>query len=61
MAAASFFDNAGGQLNGQGASPVGIKPEQCDREFFDYVFLGKPATNSTVPKEVLSKLRNEFL
>jgi leucyl-tRNA synthetase len=52
---------AGGQLNGQGVSPVGIKPEQCDREFFDYVFLGKPATNSTVPKGVLDKLRNEFL
>jgi leucyl-tRNA synthetase len=43
-------------------SPLGISPAQCDRQFFDYVFLGKPVgADCTVPIEKLNKLRNEFM
>jgi len=52
----------GGTLDGHNGSPLGIKPEECTREFFDAVFLGKPVSAAcTVSAEVLAKLRNEFL
>lgn len=52
----------GGTLDGSNGSPLGIKPEECTREFFDAVFLGKePSAACAVSKDNLAKLRNEFL
>lgn len=51
-----------GVFDGSKGSPLGIKPEQCDRQFFDFVFLGKPVSSTcTVPQDHLNKMRNEFL
>ncbi|MBN3323262.1 SYLC protein, partial [Atractosteus spatula] len=51
----------GGVLNGQGPSPLGIKPEQMTKEVWDYIFFkNSPYPNTTIPKEHLQKLRREF-
>ncbi len=51
-----------GNLNGQGASPIGIKASDIGNAEWDYIFLGTPyPATSNVPKEKLDILRNEFL
>ncbi|KAG7484638.1 hypothetical protein MATL_G00052040 [Megalops atlanticus] len=51
----------GGVLNGQGPSPLGIKPEQMTREVWDYIFLkNSPLPKTSIPTEHLQKLRREF-
>uniref|UniRef100_A0A8C2H9C9 Leucine--tRNA ligase, cytoplasmic n=1 Tax=Cyprinus carpio TaxID=7962 RepID=A0A8C2H9C9_CYPCA len=51
----------GGVLNGQGPSPLGIRPEQMTREVWDYVFFKTaPFPKTDLPKETLQKLRREF-
>ena len=50
-----------GNLDGKGASPLGITPEQLTREAWDYVFLGTPYTAACgAPEDKLKVLRNEF-
>ncbi|KAM6970712.1 leucine--tRNA ligase, cytoplasmic [Aplochiton taeniatus] len=51
----------GGVLNGQGPSPLGIKPEQMTREVWDFIFFkAAPFPKSDIPKEHLQRLRREF-
>uniref|UniRef100_A0A673AVH9 Leucine--tRNA ligase, cytoplasmic n=1 Tax=Sphaeramia orbicularis TaxID=375764 RepID=A0A673AVH9_9TELE len=51
----------GGVLNGQGASPLGIKPEQMTREVWDFIFFKtSPFPKTNIPKEHLQRLRREF-
>uniref|UniRef100_A0A8C6NMY7 Leucine--tRNA ligase, cytoplasmic n=1 Tax=Nothobranchius furzeri TaxID=105023 RepID=A0A8C6NMY7_NOTFU len=51
----------GGVLNGQGASPLGIKPEQMTREVWDFIFFKtSPFPKTSIPKEHLQRLRREF-
>ncbi|KAK9536732.1 hypothetical protein VZT92_006495 [Zoarces viviparus] len=51
----------GGVLNGQGPSPLGIKPEQMTREVWDYIFFKQsPFPKTDIPKERLQSLRREF-
>uniref|UniRef100_A0A3Q3GQR8 leucine--tRNA ligase n=1 Tax=Labrus bergylta TaxID=56723 RepID=A0A3Q3GQR8_9LABR len=51
----------GGVLNGQGASPLGIKPEQMTREVWDFIFFKtSPFPKTDIPKEHLQRLRREF-
>uniref|UniRef100_A0AAY4AR72 leucine--tRNA ligase n=1 Tax=Denticeps clupeoides TaxID=299321 RepID=A0AAY4AR72_9TELE len=51
----------GGVLNGQGPSPLGIKPEQMTAEVWDYIFFkNAPFPKTIIPKEHLQKLRREF-
>ncbi|XP_041122657.1 leucine--tRNA ligase, cytoplasmic-like [Polyodon spathula] len=51
----------GGVLNGQAPSPVGIKPEQMTKEVWNYIFFKNfPMPVSTIPKQSLQKLRQEF-
>ena len=51
-----------GNLNGRGASPLGITPEQMTQAAWDYVFLGASYSAAcVVPEEKLKLLRNEFL
>ncbi|KAL1252478.1 hypothetical protein QQF64_017171 [Cirrhinus molitorella] len=51
----------GGVLNGQGPSPLGIRPEQMTREVWDYIFFKTaPFPKTDIPKENLQKLRREF-
>ncbi|KAM4546117.1 leucine--tRNA ligase, cytoplasmic [Odontesthes bonariensis] len=51
----------GGVLTGQGASPLGIKPEQMTREVWDFIFFKtSPFPKTGIPKEHLQKLRREF-
>ncbi|KAG9265968.1 leucine-tRNA ligase, cytoplasmic [Astyanax mexicanus] len=51
----------GGVLNGQGSSPLGIRPEQMTREVWDYIFFKTaPFPKTTIPKECLQKLKGEF-
>uniref|UniRef100_A0A1A7YTQ2 Leucine--tRNA ligase, cytoplasmic n=1 Tax=Iconisemion striatum TaxID=60296 RepID=A0A1A7YTQ2_9TELE len=51
----------GSVLNGQGASPLGIKPEQMTREVWDFIFFKtSPFPKTSIPKEHLQKLRREF-
>ncbi|KAJ8266803.1 hypothetical protein GJAV_G00134870 [Gymnothorax javanicus] len=51
----------GGVVNGQGPSPLGIRPEQMTREAWDFIFLkNSPFPKTTIPKEHLQKLRREF-
>lgn len=51
----------GGVLNGQGASPLGIKPEQMTRDVWDFIFFKtSPFPKTDIPKECLQKLRREF-
>ncbi|XP_051955494.1 leucine--tRNA ligase, cytoplasmic [Xyrauchen texanus] len=51
----------GGTLNGQGPSPLGIRPEQMTREVWDYIFFKTaPYPKTNIPKEHLQRLRREF-
>ncbi|XP_053187025.1 leucine--tRNA ligase, cytoplasmic-like [Scomber japonicus] len=51
----------GGVLNGQGASPLAIKPEQMTREVWDFIFFKtSPFPKTSIPKEHLQRLRREF-
>ncbi|XP_035033966.1 leucine--tRNA ligase, cytoplasmic [Hippoglossus stenolepis] len=51
----------GGVLNGQGASPLGIKPQQMTREVWDFIFFKtSPFPKTDIPKEHLQRLRREF-
>ncbi|MEQ2306039.1 Leucine--tRNA ligase, cytoplasmic [Ameca splendens] len=51
----------GGVLNGQGDSPLGIKPEQMTREVWDFIFFkSSPFPKTDIPKEHLQRLRREF-
>ncbi|XP_056587813.1 leucine--tRNA ligase, cytoplasmic-like [Triplophysa dalaica] len=51
----------GGVLNGQGPSPLGIRPEQMTREVWDYIFFKTvPFPKTDIPKDHLQKLRREF-
>ncbi|XP_035480989.1 leucine--tRNA ligase, cytoplasmic [Scophthalmus maximus] len=51
----------GGVLNGQGASPLRIKPEQMTREVWDFIFFKtSPFPKTDIPKEHLQRLRREF-
>ncbi|XP_051534257.1 leucine--tRNA ligase, cytoplasmic-like [Myxocyprinus asiaticus] len=51
----------GGTLNGQGPSPLGIRPEQMTREVWDYIFFKTaPFPKTNIPKEHLLRLRREF-
>ncbi|XP_077329130.1 leucine--tRNA ligase, cytoplasmic [Lithobates pipiens] len=51
----------GNNLSGQGESPIGIRPEQMTKEVWDYIFFkSAPFPKSTIPKEKLNKLKNEF-
>ncbi|RXN26704.1 leucine--tRNA cytoplasmic [Labeo rohita] len=51
----------GGVLNGQGPSPLGIRPEQMTRDVWDYIFFKTaPLPKTDIPEEHLQKLRREF-
>eukprot|EP01138_Halocafeteria_seosinensis_P009641 gb/GECG01009852.1/.p1 GENE.gb/GECG01009852.1/~~gb/GECG01009852.1/.p1 ORF type:complete len:1126 (+),score=150.26 gb/GECG01009852.1/:1-3378(+) len=51
----------GGVLDGQGNSPAGIKPEQLSDEVWDFIFRdGDEPKDTTIPKDMLLKLRREF-
>uniref|UniRef100_A0A3Q3X7W3 leucine--tRNA ligase n=1 Tax=Mola mola TaxID=94237 RepID=A0A3Q3X7W3_MOLML len=51
----------GGVLNGQGTSPLGIKPQQMTKEVWDFIFFKtSPFPKTDIPKEHLQKLRREF-
>uniref|UniRef100_A0A671UU34 Leucine--tRNA ligase, cytoplasmic n=1 Tax=Sparus aurata TaxID=8175 RepID=A0A671UU34_SPAAU len=51
----------GGVLNGQGASPLGIKPQQMTRDVWDFIFFKtSPFPKTDIPKEHLQRLRREF-
>ncbi|KAM9312433.1 leucine--tRNA ligase, cytoplasmic isoform 2-T2 [Gastrophryne carolinensis] len=51
----------GTDLSGQGDSPLGIRPEQMTKEVWDYIFFKKaPFPKTTIPKEKLTTLKNEF-
>ncbi|XP_032431921.1 leucine--tRNA ligase, cytoplasmic [Xiphophorus hellerii] len=51
----------GGVLNGQGDSPLDIKPEQMTREVWDFIFFkSSPFPKTDIPKEHLQRLRREF-
>ncbi|XP_061754648.1 leucine--tRNA ligase, cytoplasmic-like isoform X2 [Nerophis ophidion] len=51
----------GGVLNGQGNSPLGIKPQQMTKEVWDFIFFkASPFPKTSIPKEHLQKLRREF-
>ncbi|XP_054481364.1 leucine--tRNA ligase, cytoplasmic [Anoplopoma fimbria] len=51
----------GGVLNGQGASPLGIKPEQMTRDVWDFIFFKtSPFPKTDIPKDRLQRLRREF-
>ncbi|NP_001087393.1 leucyl-tRNA synthetase 1 L homeolog [Xenopus laevis] len=51
----------GKDLSGQGESPLGIRPEQMTKEVWDYIFFKKaPFPKTTIQKEKLNKLKQEF-
>ncbi|XP_051902567.1 leucine--tRNA ligase, cytoplasmic [Hippocampus zosterae] len=51
----------GGVLNGQGTSPLGIKPHQMTKEVWDFIFFKtSPFPKTDIPKEHLQRLRREF-
>ncbi|XP_037125115.1 leucine--tRNA ligase, cytoplasmic [Syngnathus acus] len=51
----------GGVLSGQGASPLGIKPQQMTKEVWDFLFFKtSPFPKTDIPKEHLQKLKREF-
>ncbi|KJH53016.1 leucine--tRNA ligase [Dictyocaulus viviparus] len=52
-----------GSLNGSVVGPAGIKAEQLTDATWDYIFLGSPYNEATmpVPEEKLKTLRREFL
>uniref|UniRef100_A0A8C9W4A2 leucine--tRNA ligase n=1 Tax=Scleropages formosus TaxID=113540 RepID=A0A8C9W4A2_SCLFO len=51
----------GGVLNGQGPSPLGIRPEQMTKEVWDFIFFkDAPFPKTSIRNESLQKLRQEF-
>ncbi|MEE6479503.1 hypothetical protein FKM82_012270 [Ascaphus truei] len=51
----------GGDLSGQGRSPLGIRPEQMTKEVWDYIFFkNAPLPKTPISKETLDKLKQEF-
>ncbi|XP_062940711.1 leucine--tRNA ligase, cytoplasmic [Cynocephalus volans] len=51
----------GGNLRGQGESPLGIRPQQMIKEVWDYIFFKEaPFPNTQIPKEKLDQLKQEF-
>jgi len=52
-----------GDWKGTGTPPHGIKPEQMTDGVWDFIFLGKEEglTETSPPRELLQKMRNEFL
>lgn len=51
----------GGNLHGQGESPLGIRPQQMTKEVWDYVFFKEaPFPKTQIPKEKLDQLKQEF-
>ncbi|KAM5299815.1 leucine--tRNA ligase, cytoplasmic isoform 2-T2 [Ctenodactylus gundi] len=51
----------GGNLRGQGESPLGIRPQQMTKEVWDYVFFKDASLPKTqIPKEKLDHLKQEF-
>ncbi|XP_006891166.1 PREDICTED: leucine--tRNA ligase, cytoplasmic isoform X2 [Elephantulus edwardii] len=51
----------GGNLRGQGESPLGIRPQQMSKEVWDYIFFKEaPFPTTQIPKEKLDQLKQEF-
>ncbi|KAL9836093.1 leucine--tRNA ligase, cytoplasmic [Geothlypis trichas] len=51
----------GGNLRGQGESPLGIRAHQMSKEVWDYIFFKTaPFPKTEIPKEKLDKLKEEF-
>ncbi|KAH0629739.1 hypothetical protein JD844_012055 [Phrynosoma platyrhinos] len=51
----------GGNLRGQGESPLGIRANQMSKEVWDYIFFKTaPFPATKIPKETLDKLKQEF-
>ncbi|XP_023371390.1 leucine--tRNA ligase, cytoplasmic [Otolemur garnettii] len=51
----------GGNLRGQGESPLGIRPQQMTKEVWDYVFFKEaPFPKTQISKEKLDQLKREF-
>uniref|UniRef100_A0A8B9ZHL6 Leucine--tRNA ligase, cytoplasmic n=1 Tax=Anas platyrhynchos TaxID=8839 RepID=A0A8B9ZHL6_ANAPL len=51
----------GGNLSGQGESPLGIRAHQMSKEVWDYIFFkAAPFPKTDIPKEKLDKLKEEF-
>ncbi|NXU66920.1 SYLC protein, partial [Horornis vulcanius] len=51
----------GGNLRGQGESPLGIRAHQMSKEVWDYIFFKTaPFPKTDIPKEKLDKLKEEF-
>ncbi|XP_007947303.1 leucine--tRNA ligase, cytoplasmic [Orycteropus afer afer] len=51
----------GGNLRGQGESPLGIRPQQMTKEVWDYIFFKEaPFPKTQIPKEKLDQLKQEF-
>ncbi|KAM3925797.1 leucine--tRNA ligase, cytoplasmic [Leptodactylus fuscus] len=51
----------GNDLSGKADSPIGIRPEQMTKEVWDYIFFKKaPFPKTTIPKEKLNLLKQEF-
>ncbi|XP_075065776.1 leucine--tRNA ligase, cytoplasmic [Mixophyes fleayi] len=51
----------GNDLWGQTDSPIDIRPEQMTKEVWDYIFFkSAPLPKTTIPKDKLVKLKNEF-
>lgn len=50
-----------GDLNGESAGSLGIKPEDLTHEVWDYIFKkGEYPANCNIPQDKLSTMRNEF-
>ena len=47
-------------MDGSKPGPSSITPEQLTDDVFDYVFLGKKTTTSSIPQSVLDEMRAEF-
>ena len=50
-----------GNLRGTNVGPAGIKPEQLNDAFFEYVFRKGPMPEGcTIPEKTMQEMRNEF-
>lgn len=51
----------GGQFDGHKVGPANIRPEQMTSEVWDYIFFkAAPLPKTSIPRDVLDKLRSEF-
>ncbi|XP_004385002.1 leucine--tRNA ligase, cytoplasmic [Trichechus manatus latirostris] len=51
----------GGNLHGQGESPLDIRPQQMTKDVWDYIFFKEaPFPKTQIPKEKLDQLKQEF-